>query len=1190
MALPDKENFRNICEGRHVAGDTPFKKGNEGTHVVACETLAYDEPNIKSSGLRTEADIRDRISSFLLSLPFGNSQRDATIEMAVEERLLQVMLANTHLQSTLSDWVAVAGELQDVVVRQSDYLRLLLGHQSTANLSYPFPYSGSEDELVQLRCVALDRRNELSALKETAKKPYQKKPSGFLSRIGINKGCQTAVSENGMLEMQIMGLQAEHIRLKDALVHAELEIQRLRVLVGRPAKPDVQALAQVALSQKHLTEENKMLKEMLNDIKECHVEEVEKLKAKIASDEAEAEGIQACNTSLKDQHAEIKAKLAECLEEVTSLKEQRDKALEVSAALSESLADSQTCTCSAQESAKKLNEELESTRSAMVKQAMVCAELQHGLSRKSSKVRQQRRVVHQSLDMSWILRANLPQGGPSENKHPAASNSGCQASTGTGHVIFGAMQDGTGFPINQPVLATRDTAGGGDFCVKEAPLDISMVRDGRQTDGSPAVLRHDVECNPRVHAANSVVTHENIASRVENQAGLCSACLERHLVLLEKLEAQHTITIKRLQTEHSALLSDAQALCEDWQAEYEQLLSSHQQLKVDDEDLVKAHADLQKSYEDLCCQQQKSTLEGSRDSVASAEERHRQEIIAWAKTCEDLQEDLFIARTRVTEVESQVTSLQHGNFVLNSQLLDVADGGQQKAGSSLADATWLRDVKTQLEDMQVLMTTLSIHADDLVFQELTRRQTSCKQTLELKHELKIREDAECGLQALVEALQEDTSSTKARLLDCQDMLAELQAFSEDRMIELAAVKAESEDAHARLREMEKEKEQMGEDLALALQNVHMEPAVEERATIRRDIHLPVQRNISIQLRDLAKELCHEARCRARAEARAEEIYHMNTMMQAHTMEQYETLLCRLHLQENAFRQIAKGMLPPDSSINVLEEMNKASSSATMRHSWQKCERSSDQRGPSCSGPECHATSVTDACGYQVPSPLSGIVVADYSQTTSACNGSNSLKQEDIQITPLSTLSGEPFCVISPPASSGMDLQSSASTKSMLDESSSSSPPQSRTLRSHVVDHSNGFQRPTLGSPLAAMSDRGAYRASWFDGQENISANVSIQHTPSGIRKPISEAKASTTDLRQPLDLNAFHLASALPEPMNPQTKPNAPIEEVEETHVYINCLFKDQMQTLPSAIICPPQTKSRWWRRKRERINPVQQS
>ncbi len=54
----------------------------------------------------------------------------------------------------------------------------------------------------------------------------------------------------------------------------------------------------------------------------------------------------------------------------------------------------------------------------------------------------------------------------------------------------------------------------------------------------------------------------------------------------------------------------------------------------------------------------------------------------------------------------------------------------------------------------------------------------------------MREEAECGLQALVEALQEEISSTKARLMDCQDMLAELQAFSEDRLLELAAIKVE----------------------------------------------------------------------------------------------------------------------------------------------------------------------------------------------------------------------------------------------------------------------------------------------------------------------------------------------------------------------------------------------------------------
>lgn len=56
----------------------------------------------------------------------------------------------------------------------------------------------------------------------------------------------------------------------------------------------------------------------------------------------------------------------------------------------------------------------------------------------------------------------------------------------------------------------------------------------------------------------------------------------------------------------------------------------------------------------------------------------------------------------------------------------------------------------------------------------------------------IREEAEAGLQALVEAMQEETSTAKTRLIDCQDMLAELQAFSEERIIELAAVRAELE--------------------------------------------------------------------------------------------------------------------------------------------------------------------------------------------------------------------------------------------------------------------------------------------------------------------------------------------------------------------------------------------------------------
>lgn len=67
------------------------------------------------------------------------------------------------------------------------------------------------------------------------------------------------------------------------------------------------------------------------------------------------------------------------------------------------------------------------------------------------------------------------------------------------------------------------------------------------------------------------------------------------------------------------------------------------------------------------------------------------------------------------------------------------------------------------------------------------------------------------------------------------------------------------------------------------QSISLQSAIEGRATVQENMQMPVPLNISIQLKDLAKELCHEARCRARAEARAEEMYHINTMMQARTM-------------------------------------------------------------------------------------------------------------------------------------------------------------------------------------------------------------------------------------------------------------------------------------------------------------------
>jgi hypothetical protein len=58
--------------------------------------------------------------------------------------------------------------------------------------------------------------------------------------------------------------------------------------------------------------------------------------------------------------------------------------------------------------------------------------------------------------------------------------------------------------------------------------------------------------------------------------------------------------------------------------------------------------------------------------------------------------------------------------------------------------------------------------------------------------LQMREEAEAGLQSLVEAAQEEVADTKASLRDCQDMLEEMQTFSEDRQHEAAEAAARAE--------------------------------------------------------------------------------------------------------------------------------------------------------------------------------------------------------------------------------------------------------------------------------------------------------------------------------------------------------------------------------------------------------------
>lgn len=56
----------------------------------------------------------------------------------------------------------------------------------------------------------------------------------------------------------------------------------------------------------------------------------------------------------------------------------------------------------------------------------------------------------------------------------------------------------------------------------------------------------------------------------------------------------------------------------------------------------------------------------------------------------------------------------------------------------------------------------------------------------------VKEEAEAGLQRLVEVLQDEAERAQAHLADCQDMLAEMQGFSEERLKELIAAKKELE--------------------------------------------------------------------------------------------------------------------------------------------------------------------------------------------------------------------------------------------------------------------------------------------------------------------------------------------------------------------------------------------------------------
>jgi hypothetical protein len=170
---------------RYPAGRTP--PGTPPTmmpvRVVAAHDLSFADPTDEPKKLGfAGGDLHKEVDDFLLSLPFGTSRNDAVIEEAVAARLVSTMSAHADLEERLSGWcapevsalfkvggrdratythralnacrVSVAGELQDVVIRQSQHIKYLQGQREPAtSYSFPLPHAGTQQELSQLRSV-----------------------------------------------------------------------------------------------------------------------------------------------------------------------------------------------------------------------------------------------------------------------------------------------------------------------------------------------------------------------------------------------------------------------------------------------------------------------------------------------------------------------------------------------------------------------------------------------------------------------------------------------------------------------------------------------------------------------------------------------------------------------------------------------------------------------------------------------------------------------------------------------------------------------------------------------------------------------------------------------------------------------------------------------------------------------------
>lgn len=92
--------------------------------------------------------------------------------------------------------------------------------------------------------------------------------------------------------------------------------------------------------------------------------------------------------------------------------------------------------------------------------------------------------------------------------------------------------------------------------------------------------------------------------------------------------------------------------------------------------------------------------------MTAFERQHQEEIATWENTCEDLQQDLAAARSRILEVESRVTSLQQQNIVLSSRVLKLSNTGKAVVPQACTEhyvvsTTWMQTVNGELQGMQV---------------------------------------------------------------------------------------------------------------------------------------------------------------------------------------------------------------------------------------------------------------------------------------------------------------------------------------------------------------------------------------------------------------------------------------------------------------------------------------------------------